>query len=598
MKALIISISILSSITTNAQYFQRWFGSSTLPAKSHAFYDGLCTQSNFVDSNINFYNVAVGIAELIDSNAQQLSPYNELRFVRTNRNGDTVDVNNGYSFSHITGPDTARYHSAGFGICEIDADNHNGGYIVVGSVADNVKTGAEISGGESDALICRISNTGIISMKYRIDFYNGTDVLRHVVASKINTNQFYACGTSTFDGNSHVIVLKFNMDGKIIWGNSYRIRDIANETPDNMASGFSLCEDESGNIIVAGSIYNPDNSNYYDGLLLGLNGSTGSVNFYYTADFNGTDEAFRSIRQTDDGDFIICGYTDQGADYDILLLKMTITSSGVTSTDFEKKITIPGVLEERGYDVIERINSTSGIAEYYVAGSLQIGGIINSFILKTGGDGVPVNAYYPYSNMDYLDAVALDYSDLETSSSGLKLFSNHHPTIGSNNNGYLARTYFNGASCTAFCPSFPASDENVDPSSSNYRVAKIANKTRKSIKHTSFSYASDYICNSLSEACGSSARLANEEILKKMAVLIYPNPANHVLTVESEIESATSLNITIMDMTGKQLIALTDYAQAGKWRKQIDLAGLSVGVYFLSMHTDNGLRAMQKFVKE
>ena len=79
---------------------------------------------------------------------------------------------------------------------------------------------------------------------------------------------------------------------------------------------------------------------------------------------------------------------------------------------------------------------------------------------------------------------------------------------------------------------------------------------------------------------------------------IYPNPANDVLALETEIENSTSLKIEIMDVTGRELISFTEQAPEGVWQREIDLSKLSKGVYILRMETGNRAIELRKFVKE
>ncbi len=597
MKKLILLSATFCALNTQAQYFQRWFGNSTLPSKKHAFYNGICTNKNYSGTDSTFYNVGIGKAVVTDSTAQYLTKYNELRFVKTSRDGSATGIiNKGYAFKNPAANDSVLFHSAGYSICEIDSSTHQAGYIAVGNVTSNTKTGATISGGGSDAIIVKINNSGTIGMQSRIDFNSGSDILYDVIASKL-TKTFYACGTSVFSGYSHLIVLKFTASGAIVWGNSYRFNDKTTETHDNKVCGYSLCEDSLGNIIVAGSIYNPDNGNGYDGLLAGFSGSTGNLNFYYTADYDGSDEAFRSIKRTADGQYIICGYTNKGSNYDLLLLKPSISSTGVSSFDFSKRISVPSVLNEKGYDVIERINSSNS-PEYYIAGSAQIGAFTNSIIVKADSAGTPVNAYYPFTNLDYPEAVSIDFSDKTSYSAGLRLFSSHFTASGSNVNAYMARLYFNGASCSS-CTMQTASSTEEDGSSSQFNVAKITPKTLTKMTSKSIDYSTDFLCNEVSISCGSNARLSEKNESDEsinIDLLIYPNPAGNTLsaTLNNDLQHAEA---RIFNSQG-QLYFERKFENVNKKEPiQFDLTDFSKGIYFLQIRGE-GVTSSKQFIKE
>ncbi|MCR9182044.1 MAG: T9SS type A sorting domain-containing protein [Flavobacteriaceae bacterium] len=62
----------------------------------------------------------------------------------------------------------------------------------------------------------------------------------------------------------------------------------------------------------------------------------------------------------------------------------------------------------------------------------------------------------------------------------------------------------------------------------------------------------------------------------EMAVLIYPNPTSGILNVQTK----NNLNITIFDLTGKQVFNTTDVSNGN----QIDLSALNTGLYLVKMN--------------
>ena len=66
----------------------------------------------------------------------------------------------------------------------------------------------------------------------------------------------------------------------------------------------------------------------------------------------------------------------------------------------------------------------------------------------------------------------------------------------------------------------------------------------------------------------------NEEVSD---LLIYPNPAKNILTIDGDYTSAT-----IYDVFGK-IVIITDY------RKTIDVLSLSSGVYFIHITTNHAI---------
>jgi PKD repeat protein len=93
---------------------------------------------------------------------------------------------------------------------------------------------------------------------------------------------------------------------------------------------------------------------------------------------------------------------------------------------------------------------------------------------------------------------------------------------------------------------------------------------------------------------------ANDKIITKINavsflndVKIYPNPANSVLNIEvsASTNSTKDLNIKIMDVLGKEVLA-TEY------QKQIDISHLSKGIYFVKITSGKNASDTKKLVVE
>ena len=71
---------------------------------------------------------------------------------------------------------------------------------------------------------------------------------------------------------------------------------------------------------------------------------------------------------------------------------------------------------------------------------------------------------------------------------------------------------------------------------------------------------------------------------------LYPNPAENLLTVETEIEDATA---TIYDQLGRAIFK----QKFNSLKTTIDVSGISPGVYYLELKSKNALTG-NKFIKE
>ena len=66
-------------------------------------------------------------------------------------------------------------------------------------------------------------------------------------------------------------------------------------------------------------------------------------------------------------------------------------------------------------------------------------------------------------------------------------------------------------------------------------------------------------------------------------VSIYPNPTSHELNVNFEMTRTSDVEIRVMDMTGKLVLANNLNSQEGQNKVQINTSDLTLGMYFLTM---------------
>jgi PKD repeat protein len=78
-------------------------------------------------------------------------------------------------------------------------------------------------------------------------------------------------------------------------------------------------------------------------------------------------------------------------------------------------------------------------------------------------------------------------------------------------------------------------------------------------------------------------------------ISIYPNPANSFLTVKIEKPIGESTSLSIIDITGRELISQKINPSQSLFN--IDVSSLAPSIYFLKIQTDEGI-LVKKFVKE
>jgi hypothetical protein len=76
---------------------------------------------------------------------------------------------------------------------------------------------------------------------------------------------------------------------------------------------------------------------------------------------------------------------------------------------------------------------------------------------------------------------------------------------------------------------------------------------------------------------------------------LYPNPTDGEINVEFYLNAASTTQLTILDLTGKQLNSYSVNASTGKNVAFIDVNELSSGVYLLNINVD-GINRQLRFV--
>ena len=82
--------------------------------------------------------------------------------------------------------------------------------------------------------------------------------------------------------------------------------------------------------------------------------------------------------------------------------------------------------------------------------------------------------------------------------------------------------------------------------------------------------------------------VSTKEIIEETSVVIYPNPATDVVYLEGKIKEAGKLNLTLIDLTGKQILTKNVVVQGEYLKEDIDVKTLPVGIYYLQISNEVG----------
>lgn len=606
-KILTISLLLIGTFA-QAQYFQHWYNKSFVLANmdNESFYDGIRTQFNYSGGNpLTWFNVGYGATYITPVGAFVTS---DARFVRTAKSGAPVNINHG---THFANSGTILWHNSfGKAICEINNGVGTGGYLAVGNVESNSITGSVVPGG-SDGLFYKMNNAGTPSARYRFDLSGRADYFTDIISSKVNPGIYYVCGYSSTSTNEECIVMSILSNGTVNWFRRYQFDPTW--APGSPATArcraYGIAEDiNTGNLIVVGS--------FEDQIVPTVSGIDGLV-FYLTpagavicAQSHDVfiDDQYQDVVQTNNGGFAICGFAGDGpppppgAFYHLWLTEMSATCGVVTSTVYTHGY-LGALHESRGYALIERKN-VNNTYEYFIAGPDRDpgSGLIKSSINKINAGGAPV-AWYDYAAQSGIanDGYGIDYSPAAATKPGVLLFSNTNSPAATSpfDDSYMIRTYFNGATCTSYCP-----NNSLIASTPPLLIANLPDSikntfNKKQLTSQTTNYVFGVICTQNAIGCGSNAREELNEIVLEIPaennMNIYPNPAADILNISINNSEEGFYTIEAIDITGRLTELSNEYLNKGEQVVQVDVSNMAKGMYTIILRNGNHVMT-NKFV--
>ena len=485
----------------------------------------------------------------------------------------------------------------------------DGGYCIVGATGLNQTDGSDIA-------VYFINYLGEMNSSIRIglsknDFPTGIE--NTADSGFIITGTTYSSPADLI--NSDIFVLKINSFGDVIWSNVYGGAEddeahSIKRTPDNnyliagntksygavTKSALVLKIDENGNQLWS-NVSNISPENYFNQVditfdnnyILGGGTSTGSDddnlivkmdpsgNILWSKKY-GTPGAdwVSDIKSTSDSGFIIAGISTVNTAGDTDQCIMKLDSMGALNWAYNYGTT----QYDRSFSVIE-----NAAHNYVTCGYTNVsppGGTINQLLLNEidgngnliwsfiYGDSVQTSeGYYllPGINDGY---VALGYSVAFGDPNGDALF---------------IKTIDDGVSgCDEF--TFSLLRNSATLSESSGATGQIIQINSQPIALFSENFSNSYGQNCFYD----NVKNIVKNNSNNNSAIVYPNPAQKLLNIETEIEDATA---TIFDQLGRSVII----EKLTSLKTTIDISSLSQGVYFLQLKSKNKLTG-NKFIKE
>ncbi|HEX5154710.1 MAG TPA: T9SS type A sorting domain-containing protein [Parafilimonas sp.] len=598
MKNLLTILLLFAVHFAQGQYFQQRFNLdySTPRYRNERCNSGIITRVNLAGgSPAGYYFAGIGTSYKNDSLKSPDNLADRMRFQQLNNVGTAVISNLGYHFSDAAGGPVL--HSYGNSIAEVKNAKYNGGYVAVGEVKKNSKTGATVPGG-SDALFVRLNSAGGVVGAVRYDVNKGSDRAWCIRRSAVTVNgnpTWIICGESKQTSTNTVcFVARILASGAIVWFNAYSFDPSGGTFSSSINIAKQLCEDAAGYIYVVGTLQDvPAGATGIDALAFKLTpaGAVVWANNYHLF----TDDEYQAVRFTADGNIITGGFTNFGAaapvTHHMLIAKLASANGAVIFDNVLVARNGNTTYTSKAYDIIE----TAG-PQYFLAGPAIRNNNIYEMMYKVNAGGFPIN-WYRYNRMNYNVGFGLDNTyELYP---GIGYFSSlRNPDTTRISDSHIMKTNYNGQTCK-FCDAYPPYYIQVNLQLyQRAHVYKSGAKVKKLVPQI-FKYDNKLICNDQEIHCNNIALNGGGEVAETMLQQIQtsPNPVNSVLNLQFKNIKPGNYSIMVADRQGNIVLQKAKVYCDDRSIVKLNVSGLRAGFYLVRI--SDGINTLeQKVLKE
>jgi hypothetical protein len=427
-----------------------------------------------------------------------------------------------------------------------------------------------------------------------------------ICESKVTPNEFFATAHFVESNEaSHVLVLRINLSGAMIWGKMYDFPT----TRQSFETPYDIIESPYGNheIIVAGDIYYPQlsyPSPIGNGFCLTLDRSSGSVIGMQEFD-GGALEKLSAINVSPDPTnpgFILTGYTYDYHTGNCWVLRTTPALTPMWSYLYSEN---NGKAEDfEGFDVIGRQN-TLGNYEYYITGRKEQFNF-DAIIMKINDVGIPANpgALFVYSNSPAISQWG-NSVDMNTSGTadGVSMYGIWEDPLVAPvpRRAYVVKAYFNGQSgCDE---SFVDVHERPYGVNNTFTPVSFSNMSETPIYLAYLSTDNNItLCYNLTLPGGDNTFTTSvtDPQKQKTGLLLFPNPIGSKdknLSIRMESRRIDIANLSLQDMLGREIFTGAYQLDKGENTLQIDISNLCLnkGIYQVVIEKD-GSREVIKLI--
>ncbi len=422
------------------------------------------------------------------------------------------------------------------------------GYIITGSTSS-------MGVGNTDMYLMKLDSMGQI--KFQRTFGNANNDIGKSVIQLLDSSYVIVGYTNSIGfGGYDIFLVKADKYGDLIWQKTIGGTDwdFAN----------SLQQTSDGGFIIAGSTYSYGYGNA-DGYVVKTD-ANGNITWSKT--YGGAnDDEFKSVIQTADGGYALCGYTKSYGDIngDAWVFKLLTNGDSAWSKNYG------GVKEDFGNQIIEHPNS-----DLYIAGGTLSFGVsaLNGYVLKLNNIG--------NFNLQILDNTSSSFASFNSIALSKRSqniitviatetffgFSNQFKIMEVN----LNLNYINGTDYGS------TSDDEM------YNLISTKDKGYACIGYTNGygAIGSDvYFFKSDSNLVGSiSICSVPENLLNNVYINIFPNPISDKINISSDLMIQQN-HIELLDITGREVDIKKIIYKLSDGHFEIDCGDINNGTYIL-----------------
>jgi uncharacterized delta-60 repeat protein len=392
-----------------------------------------------------------------------------------------------------------------------------------------------------------------------------------------------------YEGNNYdFAITRYNLNGAL--DNTFGTGGIT-ITPLGSSNDFlfAMTIQSDGKIVTVGRSFNGNDGDIavvrYNSY--GTPDNTFGTNGIVTTDINSENDVAYSVNVQSDGKIIVAGYTDNGTDYDIFVIRYN--SNGTMDNTFGNNgiiITQVGSSDEIAYSV--KVQSDGKIL---TAGYSSNGNDNDFAVIRYNENGSLDNTFGTNGIVTTQVGASGDYAySISIQNDGKIVLSGCYYTgttsdialVRYNSNGTLDNTF--GTNGIVIIEIGSSSNCAYTSAIQNDGKIVVAGKSENGSNYSVFTtvrYLDDASTDIDEENSG---EIPTEYFLSQN----YPNPFNPTTNFEYRIADFGFVSLKVFDVLGKEVATLVNGEKpAGSYKIAFDASGLSSGVYFYKLQSGN-----------